>query len=398
MEHNTPDPTVQEGEITAEELDEILEVLPGLPTNMLMDDRTGSEIDDECGMKYWWTRKEDGVGIVPVKEPVYFEQGRRLHEDLATLATVADPVKWVYDEINLRTVNLPESMEDREILYRHLGWLAAWALYIEPKIRERYDTIQIEHELILTGEVNRGVGLAPGILWVPIIPDRVVRRKSNQRLEYWEYKTALSANQKWQSSWQYKIQLHLGQHAIEQELGEKVNFAQIIGLLKGNLYTDADRVTRLLHPYTWAYAHPDGRWSVDRVAQAGWTRKPVWEYPGGPMAWVQFAGADVAMSQFPRSVPVFKSERMVQTWMERRYYRQEEIETYLEDGSNPEDRHLFFEPRTDRCEPAYGEKCPYVQCCWNAQIGDDPLGSGLYVRREPHHEVERMILHQKGAL
>lgn len=391
MEHNTIDPTDQ-----ATDEPDYIDAL-GLPSGMLMDDRTGSEIDDQCGMRFWWTRHQDGTGIVPIEEPAYFEQGRRIHEDMAILATIADPAKWVYDEIKLRTATLPPEQKDREILYRHLGWLAAWALYHEPRIRERYETVQIEHELILSCPVNRGKSIDPGILWVPIIPDRVVRRKANRHLEYWEYKTALAAGQKWQSSWQYQPQLHLGQEAIEQELHEKVSFAQIIGLMKGYPYTDADHQERLIHPYVWAYSNGE-HWSVDRVALSNWKRRPVWEYPDGLLAWVQFCGEDVALSQFPRSVPVFKSNRMIQQWVERRYYRQEEIQTYLDEGADPDDRHLYFEPRTKQCEPPYGDKCPYVKCCWNAQIGDDPIGSGLFVKRDPHHEVERIILQQKGLL
>lgn len=355
----------------------------------LLDDRTGSEIDDECPRKYWWTRLWGGRGLSPVDEPAYFRQGRILHEDLAEIAQREDYLAWIEEQIAKRLEDPPADQKSLEIVYRHLGWLAAWGLFIEPKLRTRYRTIQIEHELILQ---------SPKGMWVPIIPDRVLEEISSGKLIYREYKTTLKADQKWQSSWQYQSQLHLGQEAIEQELGRPVSYAQIVGLMKGSYYTDSDHFTRLTHPYVWAYhnTHSD-QWSVEAQRAAGWTNRPVWEFPGGLMEWVRRAGSEVALSQFPHSVAVFKNPRMIDQWFLRREYRQTKI-AQLEGRYDFQTRAIFFPMHTKACEPAFGDRCPFVPLCWNQGLEDDPIGSGQFVMREPHHEVERVILKEKGLI
>lgn len=41
------------------------------------------------------------------------------------------------------------------------------------------------------------------------------------------------------------------------------------------------------------------------------------------------------------------------------------------------------------CEFHFGSQCEYKGLCWDNRVGDDPVGSGLFQIREPHHEAER---------
>lgn len=41
------------------------------------------------------------------------------------------------------------------------------------------------------------------------------------------------------------------------------------------------------------------------------------------------------------------------------------------------------------CYYYYGDPCPYLALCWKPEVGADPIGSGLYQIRVPHHEYER---------
>lgn len=41
------------------------------------------------------------------------------------------------------------------------------------------------------------------------------------------------------------------------------------------------------------------------------------------------------------------------------------------------------------CYFMFGEECPYLALCWKPEVAADPLGSGLYQIRVPHHKPER---------
>jgi hypothetical protein len=258
-----------------------------------------------------------------------------------------------------------------ETLYRRLGWLAAWAIYIEPTLRKEYENVGTEAEIILDRSP----------LWVAVTPDRLLRHRERHYLVYKEFKSTISSGPKWINHWPYAVQVHLGMKAIEEEMEEKVAFTQIVGLMKGN-----ESYGRLNHPYVWAYRRGDD-WRSDYAA--GWDHAPVWEYPGGVVEWVTRLGEDVARSQFPHSAPIFLNERLLDQMIERRIEREREIAEW-EDASrvDPGTRNLVFEQRTEQCRPAFGDPCPFLAACWNAEINKNPLGSGLYKVREPHHEIE----------
>jgi hypothetical protein len=339
-------------------------------------DRSGITADWLCGMKFWWGRKEGGVGISPLIEADALRVGREIHEDVAAIATMEDiSIENINALINTITEPLNDAQKINqslmETLYRRLGWLAAWAIYIEPTLRKEYENVGTEAEIILDRSP----------LWVAVTPDRLLRHRERHYLVYKEFKSTISSGPKWINHWPYAVQVHLGMKAIEEEMEEKVAFTQIVGLMKGN-----ESYGRLNHPYVWAYRRGDD-WRSDYAA--GWDHAPVWEYPGGIVEWVTRLGEDVARSQFPHSAPIFLNERLLDQMIERRIEREREIAEW-EDASrvDPGTRNLVFEQRTEQCRPAFGDPCPFLAACWNAEINKNPLGSGLYKIREPHHEIE----------
>ena len=206
------------------------------------EDRSGAELDDRCGQAYFWNRIFNGHGIVRIGEPLALAVGRATHEDIGSLGEMKDispaGLQEAIDGIleNIREED-KQNVSKMEILYRRLGWLAAWGLYMEPKIREVYDHVSVEAELILDRDP----------LWVGVTPDRVLRDRSSGKLVYKELKTTITANYKWLQSWAFMPQLHIGMAAIGEELEERVAHSQIVGLMKG--YYDKDQ--KLRHPYVW---------------------------------------------------------------------------------------------------------------------------------------------------
>jgi hypothetical protein len=354
-------------------------------------DRSAAETDDTCGMKFWWNRLEGNRGIVPKEDQLPLLIGRETHSDLEAITRMdseelsPEGLEAVTGEI-LDHLTLADRQNQKlmEMVYRRLGWLVGFALYIEPKIRKRYETVGVEKEIILDRSP----------LWVAVTPDRVLRDKTDGHLEYLEYKTTISASQKWLNSWIYQIQLHIGLAALSEELGEKIQFAQIMGLMKGNSgWGDAvEKQGRLHHPYVWGYYNGDTKawtWDYNQARASNWSPLPVWEYEGGIVKWVQLAGLEVALQQFPFSPPVFLNSRLLDKWVERRLSREMMIRAVKEPArENPTLKNIHFPMIQSRCKPPFGDQCQYLKACWNAETNLNPLGSGDFIERVPHHEME----------
>lgn len=320
-------------------------------------DRTTIETDWECGQQRFWYREFDGTGIVPANEPVYFQQGRDIHESLAGVLTGGPPRYLPID---------PSNLQAAEANQRHNGWVAAWARWVWPALREEFEVLKVEWEIVLDRSP----------LWIACTPDVVLRSKITGGLVVWDFKSVGMLTKAWFDHWPYAVQHHINQAAVEEELGEPVDYAQIIGLVKGQ-----PRDGRLAHPYVWAWS--DGSdWSTDyyEAKRKGMVARPVWEYPEGIEAWVDRLGEDVAKAQFPFSAKIIKDDRLLAAMVEVRRRRESDVAAGL----------AIYEPRFSHCTPTIGSPCPYRTACHNATVNADPLGSGLYTRRIPHHDMERL--------
>ena len=338
-------------------------------TNILLTDRTTIETDWTCGMKRWWYKEYGGKGIVPTVEAAYFLDGRQYHEDFALLSSAIDVLATAQDHINAimaSVLNTPDQLF-QETQTRRAGWMAANALFFEPFTRLHYDTVDVEWELILDRTP----------LWIAVTPDRVLRRKSDGALIYRDYKGVggWGVTSAWLNSWPYAVQIHTVLKAIEEELDEPVAFGQIVGLSKGQ-----NKDGKLRHPYVWAYVDDNGEgWTSEW--KYGLTLRPTWEYPGGILEWVKQLGQSEVDAQFPHSQKVFLNERLLDKLVAERTARELDIST----------GQAMYESRFSECSPSIGSPCPYLAACHNAAVNTDPLGSGLYVVRTPHHDVEAIM-------
>ena len=351
----------------------------------LLTDRTTIETDQTCGMKRWWYKHEGGTGIVPAVEAKYFLDGRQYHEDFALLAEADDPLK--------RAKELIEAIEEKlgtetdqiflETQTRRAAWIAANGLFIEPELRLTHRTIHVEWELVLDRSP----------LWVAVTPDRVLERISDGKLIYRDYKGVggWGATYNWMNHWPYAIQLHTVIAAVQEELDRPVAYAQIMGLAKGQ-----ERDGKLSHPYVWAYSDGADEWMpvvgdgyYYEAKKKGLTKRPVWEYAGGILKWVSDLGPDVARNQFPFSAPVFLNERLLNWLVKSRTRREKELDLFGAKCQTDLDARLaHFPPNFNECRPVVGTECPYLAACHNATVNSDPLRSGMYVVRTPHHDLE----------
>jgi hypothetical protein len=339
-------------------------------------DRSGAELDDRCGQAFYWNRMANGKGIVPNLDALALRVGGEIHEDAAVVAEMPDLrpedceryTKAIFDKLPF---DCPQA--EREVAYRRAGWFTALVLYNEPKLRGIYDTIHTESELILDRDP----------LWMAVTPDRVLKHRVGGYHVYRELKSTISSSSKWLRSWHRRAQLHTSMAALKEE-GINVEFAQIMGLMKGDY-----REGQLRHPYVYAYYNTQTHeWTPEYRRGGNWILAPIWEYPGGIVEWVQRCGEDVALAQFPHTEPIFLDMGLVEDFVKRRTHRAQTIAAWQGRGSPADDMVWLFERRTQNCIPAFGDPCPYNPICWNPSWQHNPQDHPDFKPRDPHHLVE----------
>jgi hypothetical protein len=332
------------------------------------------ETDDTCGMKYWMSHLEGGSGIMKEDEVLPHLLDKAAHNDLRALSTMEDisppAIQAIIDDV-LSSLSSEDKLDvgKMELLYRRLGWFAAFALYLEPTLRAEYETIPVDTEVVLDRDP----------LWAVAYPDRLLRNRSTGEVSYREYVAFPSGltQQRWLQSWHYNIRLHLGLAALNEDASPAPNkpvFGQVVGLSRG-FVSLLDK--RLVHPFVWGYRNPiTQEWASTNRSGGVWELQPVWSYPGGIVAWIQLCRAATAIGQFPISPAVYLNKDILNAWTARRVHREREIATVKKVAlDNANFRVTYFNQATQRCLPAEDTPCPFLAKCWERGA----KGTSLYV-------------------
>ena len=332
------------------------------------------ETDDNCGARYWLSHLEGGTGIEAQHTIVPRLMDEAIHDDLRALISMEDISPSTIQTV-INDVLIHFSSEDRqdtakmELLYRRLGWLAAFALFIEPGVRSTFESLAFDPVIMLNKDP----------LWVLVNPDRLLKDRVSEDVVYREYVPfgAGMSQRKWLQSWHYNIRIHLGLATIADN-GTEATYGQVIGLNQG-FYSLLDN--RLVHPYVWGYRNIETKvWSTTRKGDAEWEVAPVWEYPNGIVAWVQFCGEEVARGQFPISPLIYMNKDAVTSWIARCVHREREI--YSMKNVSKTSLHLrdvHFPKKTSHCFPSDNSSCPFLMACWAGKEVKDLSASGEFV-------------------
>lgn len=348
-----------------------------------------AELDDTCGMKFFYSQLYGGRGITRKDTIISDKILEETHNDLRSLSGMIDisktAVQNIIDDVLSKVLKRPQAKHDSEkmeLLWRRLGWFAAFALYIEPEIRKSFQSVPIDTEIVL----NRDP------LFVISYPDRALMDRESNETIYQEYLPMPHnlSNRNWLQSWHYNMRLHAGIEAAQDALKTKIAYGQVRGLSLGYVSV---LDSKLRHPYTYGfYNEKTDTWSKNFGTETDgkWVSRPVWEYPLGIVKWVELCGKDTAEAQFPLSPNVYLDKRMLDMWTEARLHRERKID-YLSDKTDKDNehiRHIYFERRTTACRPTYGPPCPYLRACWDPTIQKDPLASKEYMLNPEPQPVE----------
>lgn len=164
--------------------------------------------------------------------------------------------------------------------------------------------------------------------------------------------------------------------------------------------------------YAWSWNWRDEMGKKKALNWQNWKSFPAWELPGGIKRWVEEMLAPDAMGysyvqreagscleqQFVCPMPYFRQDVDMADWYQQTRCQEEEVHqrlVCLQDAIQElgweaqEVRTLlnrWFPQYRRSCD--WPDACEFQDVCFSVAVGRDPIGSGLYRPRVPHHQPE----------
>jgi hypothetical protein len=322
-------------------------------------------LDDTCPKARYWGYEYQGRGL----------EGVEPNPDLAFGLGVANGIE------QLRTTGVPPSgiTDDAGILQQ--GLLQAYATRIWPAWLK-------EFELIGT-EVEVGIQLAPDLYYMAR-PDAIIRRRADGAVFVLSDKTTSLNPESFVRIWDKAAQNHMECAAVEQTLGLTVQGFYTQGWYKGY---KKDKTIYSPLCYAWCKQGQLGmvadKWSEKYVY--GSPRRRIDEFVGGVAGWIKQLSQETITGQFPVAGPISVRRDLVETFSRQVIERECEIVI----GAT-----ASFPQRFQHCDEfsKFRRPCAFKECCWAPTVGRDPLGSGLFRLRMPHHAPELAAMNIGGPV
>lgn len=360
----------------------------------------------------------------------------------------------------LRTESSDLIVREQQTLIAGLAWVLD--RYVLPWWHQLYKTLRVETEGLYILECSCGLGTgvlsavehqAKGCTGIAlqIRQDVIGERREDQRLAYAELKTTGRDGQTFAEQWEGKPQLGLGGLNMPEIFGRPLSECYVIGLNKGyrkRIKDETGKTTgrRQESPLCYGYRAPGNppvstdEWkpAYEWVDAAGKTRRVTREYQKAGLwelattdwpdalrgfaanpglqpeeLWVELLPEDVLRKQVFLIGPMPYPEQQTRIlcrqlvgeehhWQEIAWKLYEEALT-LEGGFWATEN---FQALLDELVPAswdcnrFGEsyRCQFWMICHREPGWEDPLGSGKYIARRPHHSAELEQAVARGLL
>jgi predicted metal-binding protein len=375
-----------------------------------------------------------GTGIERVRMALPLVNGIHIHAALAdvmlharagSLTTdvldgeIAQHLAMYRDEVEARGVSGQD--DDVEFLVKEQsalieGLVRGWVKLRLPRILEEYEVVSVEEEMSWE--------MAPGLTQMLRL-DGLLRHRVTGLLFILELKSVASPGYQWQQGWEKNIQFMSYTQAVREITGEECAGVVVEGLVKGIRRRETANSSPFLgcqlqqSPFCYAYAQRV-KGTDDVVLQTSWARNAtkvlVPDYV--PMkVWVEELDAEgILAQQFVQVPPTSPLPEQILRWrrqtiaaetrftlalqevtsIERQIANAEDYESEVggavhELSAMREEREQLLDfhfPQHDTHCNRYGSPCSFYDACFEPNVAEDPVGSGLYKVREPHHTTE----------
>jgi hypothetical protein len=349
-------------------------------------DRSRIERDWRCPRARFWTTEFGGRGITPAGNSFDLEFGTIVHTGIeaAVEGRGYDTFTLVHDFI---LASGGDELDANQWGAIGFGLVAGFMRSVWPQLQNEYDLVRTEPEVLLP--------LKPALV-LQARPDLVLRHRVSGALWNCELKTTGFIGAQWLQSWTKAPQLQLTVLAGEHTFGEPFAGSMVVGMYKGRKGQDG----RQASPFAWGYRTEDlpgiltGQFSYEEQRRKGWERFLTVNAPGGVAQWVANMPEEMLSRQFAITEPIFLRRDLVDALVRQVIAREDQIaraaaKVAVEGVVTPEILDEVFPQYFNNCTPAFGYDCEFNKACWVPYVGRDPLGSGLFQVREPHHEAEK---------
>lgn len=369
----------------------------------LIDRSRISRGDDHCMTARYWGYHYGGYGIQLAKPALDPNIGIAVHGVLAGWTEVGKPLNGIVETLWVKRIGAicAKRSENQHTTTESCFLVSAlshgWWQMFSSWLFENFEVVAVEREFLME--------LDDGRIGLMVKPDLVLRAKATKALTIMDWKTFSTFNaESTPAQFRDSVQLALMTAVVEESLGEPVESFWIAGMLKGQRkYFERDK-GEMKTPERRVYSHllyanpPQHPFKPNWSTNGYWYNKqPVWDHMSAEQ-WVQLlkvSEPELLREMFPMMGPFPRQTQMIPQALRGIVAGENRIIDALwklNDGADPVD---LFSRSYGNCTSYYGEECPFYRLCYGLQGSDDPLGSGLYKVRRPHHEPE---LEQMKAL
>jgi hypothetical protein len=397
-----------------------------------------SQIEDfeRCPRLCYYRYHYGGTGLEGYGIQLEAECGTAIHTGIESLLQGYSVDTAVHDAtvyINLAIAKDPtpphlltdnRRFEYEEALPLVEACVRGWALTRLPRIvtQGKCLSIEREHPVKFTLEGGQQVGLQTR-------PDIVWQRNTDGAVFIRNVKTTKVVDDKFRQQWKIDMQTLSEPLAVDEYLkglamgatyagvsgvivegvakGKKLDFpASALPDLAGKYYHNNPLIygwhreaepplTRESWEHRYEWTDLSGQ---HRRLGKGYRKVPIWRaYPGGVAAWINHVWGEDASAfddLFVELEPILRSDYEIERWKRQTLHpvaaRQSEVwllerERKLGKDINPYlDQAFPMHTASGNC--IWPRRCTYWECC-HGSAASDPIGSGLFQLRVPHHPV-----------
>lgn len=377
-------------------------------------DRSRHVAGFDCPTKRYWLYHHKGLGIQSKNKSIDLWTGGLVHKMLEMvlvtlqLSPNSEPSKKILRIAVARSIELYKDEPQpscAEFTFKEQVWLAeclvwGWIRTQMAEFIKNYEIVAIEREMPLE--------LPNGIVYMNR-PDLVLRSKATKKLSITDWKTSSYITDEFIQEFQHSPQMAGGTLAAEKHLGEPVESYLIFALIKGSrkFFTKGKGLKAISSPEKRTYSNfcyakysppmppltteptvdlsgfwldKTAAWELDLECESGQSRAE---------KWIWLLPLEAVLEQYLIIGPYPRQDFMMQSYLdsiqaeEARWIQVSQDEEKL--GSELVLKNL---PKSFKCH-SYGSLCQFYNLCF--KVGSDwkdPLSSGNFEVRKPHHEDE----------
>ena len=351
---------------------------------------------------------------IPLATGIYTHLGLA---DLLRGLPVDEAVKHATDEywteIQRRGIQVQTGEDGAYVAVEQTAWveaaLRAYALVRLPQLLAEYEVVDVEREMDLP--------LDEGLIMMSR-RDALLRHRETGELVIQSYKTAAAYDERTARQGEHDVQGLSEMAAADYRGEERISAIRMEYLIKGprREYPKDSGHWEQYSPLIRGYAKPgitsaDDKygWKRDFTGADGkdrrldyrtWMAFHVWQAAGGVKAWIELLASgqvqpeagDCLSEQFVIPQLYYRQDDDLRDWYEQTTAQELGIvqalnrEPHLNSAAHRNWLNTNFPQHRQNCD--YPGPCQFTDICFSTNLRQDPLGSGLYQPRVPHHEQE----------